>query len=254
MEITADLHTHTVYSHGRGSIEDNVKAAYSRGLRAVGIADHGPGHLFIGVNGAVAFRQMRREVLRLRRQFPGMEILLGVEANIVDLDGSIDVQPSVLSGLDYLLVGYHKLVRPQSLAALGAALANLFAGWKGQGEGSLRRRNTASLTAAVRRFPVAAVTHPGLQVGIDTYELALICAEFGTALEISSAYAAEQEEYVRQALRTEVSFLVSSDAHSPDRVGDFTEAETLIKRLRIPGERLVNRNGRLPTRGRPAAD
>ncbi len=247
VEITADLHTHTVFSHGRGSIGDNVLAAYRRGLRAVGIADHGPGHLFIGVDGVEAFRRMRREIVKTRRLFPGMEILLGVEANIVDLDGSIDVSPASLPELDYLLVGCHKLVRPKSIGALRVALRNLFAGWTGgQSTSSLRRLNTASLTAAVRRFPVVAVTHPGLQVGIDTYELALVCEEYGTALEISSAYAAEQENDVRKALRTGVSFLVSSDAHSPDRVGDFTEALDLIKRLRIPEERLLNREGGLP--------
>lgn len=27
MEILGDYHTHTVFSHGHGSIEDNVKAA-----------------------------------------------------------------------------------------------------------------------------------------------------------------------------------------------------------------------------------
>jgi putative hydrolase len=246
MKITADLHTHTVYSHGRGSIGDNVLAAYSRGLRAVGIADHGPSHLFIGIKGVEAFRRMRREIEQYRRLFPGMEVLLGVEANIVDLDGSIDVPSAILPELDYLLVGYHKLVRPQSIAALRLALSNLFAGRPGTGAGSLCRRNTASLGAAVRRFPVTAITHPGLQVEIDTYQLALVCAEYGTALEISSAYAAEQENDVKQALRTEVGFLISSDAHSPDRVGDFTEALALIKRLRIPGDRLLNREGGLP--------
>jgi putative hydrolase len=245
MRITVDLHTHTVFSHGQGSIEDNVRAAYSRGLRAVGIADHGPGHLFIGIKGLAAFRSMQQEIVKTRRLFPGMEILLGVEANIVDLDGTIDIPPVILPELDYLLVGYHKLVRPQSIAALKLALRNMFAGWTGKNTSSLRRRNTATLTAAVRRYPVAAVTHPGLQVGIDTYELALVCAEYGTALEINSAYAAEQENHVKKALQAEVGFLVSSDAHSPDRVGDFAEALALIERLNIPGERILNQESRL---------
>ena len=35
-----DHHTHTVYSHGKGSIEDNVKVALSKGLKSVAITDH----------------------------------------------------------------------------------------------------------------------------------------------------------------------------------------------------------------------
>ena len=30
-EMGYDLHTHTIYSHGTGSIEDNVKAAIAKG-------------------------------------------------------------------------------------------------------------------------------------------------------------------------------------------------------------------------------
>ena len=44
-EMIFDYHTHTVFSHGKGTIEDNVKAAIDAGLKAVAISDHGPGHL-----------------------------------------------------------------------------------------------------------------------------------------------------------------------------------------------------------------
>ena len=37
MEILADYHTHTVYSHGKGSIEDNVKVAISKGIKKIGM-------------------------------------------------------------------------------------------------------------------------------------------------------------------------------------------------------------------------
>ena len=38
-----DYHTHTTFSHGKGSIEDNVKEAVKKGLKAIAITDHGPG-------------------------------------------------------------------------------------------------------------------------------------------------------------------------------------------------------------------
>lgn len=47
-ELLYDLHTHTTYSHGKGSIEDNVREAFNQGLEFVAISDHGPGHLFYG--------------------------------------------------------------------------------------------------------------------------------------------------------------------------------------------------------------
>ena len=39
MQILADYHTHTVYSHGKGSIEDNVKVAIEKGIKTLGISE-----------------------------------------------------------------------------------------------------------------------------------------------------------------------------------------------------------------------
>ena len=49
MEILGDYHTHTVFSHGHGSIEDNVKAAIKMGLKEIAITDHGFSHNSYGV-------------------------------------------------------------------------------------------------------------------------------------------------------------------------------------------------------------
>src|SRR5690554_3674055 len=108
----ADFHTHTVYSHGRGTIADNVAAARARGLAQVGMSDHGPANLFgVGVRGPSVFLRMRAEIAALEEQWgeslataddfpaessgsdgtPGRwirqvpQVFLGVEANVVDL-------------------------------------------------------------------------------------------------------------------------------------------------------------------------
>ena len=49
--LTKDLHTHTLYSHGKGTPEENVLAAISCGLKTVAVSEHGPGHMFFGVRG-----------------------------------------------------------------------------------------------------------------------------------------------------------------------------------------------------------
>ena len=40
-----DHHTHTVYSHGKGTIEDNVRVASEKGHSSIAITDQGPCHL-----------------------------------------------------------------------------------------------------------------------------------------------------------------------------------------------------------------
>ena len=41
MIITADYHTHTNYSHGKGTPEENVLAAIEKGLRRIAISGDG---------------------------------------------------------------------------------------------------------------------------------------------------------------------------------------------------------------------
>lgn len=240
MHLIADYHTHTIYSHGRGNIEDNIRAALKRNLQAVAITDHGPGHLFIGVRGVPAFRRMQKEIERLRRRCAGIRILLGVEANIVDVDGTIDVPESILRDLDILLVGFHKLVMPQSLPAARMLAANFWQGWTKRHSAKLREKNTEAIIAAVQRYPVDIVTHPGSQVDIDTARLAAVCRQRGTALEINSSYGRELEGYIKAALPAGANLVINSDAHTPMRVGDFAEAIKLVDRLGIPAERIVN--------------
>ena len=49
IKLYADYHTHTVYSHGTGSIMDNVMAARKKGLTEIAITDHGISHFAYGV-------------------------------------------------------------------------------------------------------------------------------------------------------------------------------------------------------------
>ncbi len=80
----ADYHTHTRHSHGSGSVLDNVEAAHHRGLQAIAITDHGPASLFhIGVSSLSAFDAIRQEVNAAQKMYPGIEVLLGAEANVI---------------------------------------------------------------------------------------------------------------------------------------------------------------------------
>ena len=45
LKVVADYHTHTIYSDGKGTIEQNVKSAIDKGLEIIGISDHGYKHM-----------------------------------------------------------------------------------------------------------------------------------------------------------------------------------------------------------------
>ena len=49
MILTGDYHTHTKFSHGKGTIYDNALMAKKIGLKEIGISDHGFSHPAFGL-------------------------------------------------------------------------------------------------------------------------------------------------------------------------------------------------------------
>lgn len=245
MKVFADYHTHTRYSHGKGSIEDNVKAALLCGLTEVGIADHGPAsHSLrrLGVNKPETLLDIKAEIARLQREYPQIRILTGVEANIIGLDGTIDVPSKILQKLDKVLVGLHLMVIPQSwrdgkrIIFDNMVLYRLSRSRRDE----IRYQNTQALLNAIKRYPIDIITHPGYGLDIDTIELARACAQAGTALEINVSHGYLTEEFVKAAAAEGVKFVISSDAHRPEDVGRVQDGINIVQRLGLPMEQILN--------------
>ena len=49
MLLTGDYHTHTVYSHGKGTVLENAMQAKALGLKEIAITDHGFEQLAFGI-------------------------------------------------------------------------------------------------------------------------------------------------------------------------------------------------------------
>ena len=112
MIIYGDYHTHTSYSHGKGSILDNAMIARQKGLKEIAITDHGFTHRTFGLK--------RKDVeniimdIEKAKKATGVNILFGIEENFVSLDGKIGLLPRDLDFLNIVNAGYHKLVKTES--------------------------------------------------------------------------------------------------------------------------------------------
>lgn len=241
LELTADYHTHTYFSHGRGSIECNVKQAVARGLKRIALTDHGFSQPLMGMT-TEKLRQMRRIIDELNRKYAGeIDVLLGVEANVVAMDGRIDVPERCLEMLDVLSVGLHRAVLTTSQPFVWRVKWALNASTvlKGLRE-RLARACTEALTAAVNRYDIDFLTHPGYHYPVNIEPLAAAAAARGTAIEINSSHSLPGAAALRLALERGVNFIIGSDAHRPERVGDFTGAIALAAEAGIPPERILN--------------
>ncbi|MDR1953490.1 MAG: PHP domain-containing protein [Clostridiales Family XIII bacterium] len=234
--MTADLHTHTTFSHGTGSIEDNVKAARAKGIMKIGITDHGSGHIAYGVRRR-NIPKMRAEIERLGAIYTDMEILLGIEANIVNSSGILDVKPAELNSFDYIAAGYHYAALGHN--PIGGAI-NAIQNLAGIDTSRLIRRNTRNVVRALERNPIKILTHPGDKGPVDLLEIAVVCAKTNTLVEINTAHASLSADDIKTMALADVRFIISSDAHTPGRIGDFVGGVNLAIDAGIDMSRIVN--------------
>lgn len=102
MKSLIDVHCHTISSgHAYSTVSENINDAVGKGLKYLGISDHAcsmPGgpHPFFFHN-----------LHLFPRQVEGTKVLRGIEANIIDYDGNIDVEDGVYRNLDYIIASLH---------------------------------------------------------------------------------------------------------------------------------------------------
>lgn len=240
MKIIGDYHTHTVYSHGKGSIEDNVKVAIRKGLKTLAISDHGPGHMFFGIKRS-KFINMRNEIDVLNEKYPELEILLSIEANFMSIDGTIDVDENILKLADLVLCGYHFGSYPNRFFK---DMQMHFCAWGSKFSKKMyeksKKINTEMIINAMNKNEIFAITHPGAKGPIDIIAVAKVAAEKNVALEVNAKHGHLTIDEIKLALTTEVKFIVGSDAHVSERVGDFKASLDRCKEAAIPVDRIIN--------------
>ncbi|EOD00420.1 PHP domain-containing protein [Caldisalinibacter kiritimatiensis] len=240
MRIFADYHTHTIYSHGKGTIKENVESAISKGLKEIAIADHGPSHIGFGVK-KKNFIKMREEIDKLNQEYKDIKILLGVESNIISYDGTIDIDDDILKYLDILLVGFHFGAKPQTISdAYNIYVLNYLGRVSKSIAEKARFLNTKALINAINKYDIDIITHPGAKVDIDTKELAKAAAKRGTALEINASHGQLSLEYLKIAMTEKVKFVISSDAHTPKDVGNVEKAIQRAVSANLKADRIIN--------------
>ncbi len=242
MNLIGDYHTHTIYSHGTGTIRDNAEVGLKKGLKEIAICDHGPGHYLYGVK-KKNIPIMREEINRLNEEFisKGIKILLGVEANLTGYSGSIDMNDRLIDQVDILLLGYHYGVTPHTIYdGFGMYARNPLSKALPIGRERLVELNTRAFVKAINNYKIDFITHPGSKAKVDIRTLAREAAKVGTALEINSKHSQLSVESIKIAMEEDVEFIVNSDAHRPEDVGSVEESLKRARAANLPLERIRN--------------
>jgi len=201
-QILGDLHVHTDWSDGKGSLEEMAKAAMELGYRYIAIVDHFRfAQAIPGLGPEELVRQMEA-IQELNRKLKGFRLLSGIEANILP-DGTIDVPRELLRELEVVVAAIHTHMRMP------------------------KKEMTKRLLSAIENEDVDIIAHPsGRLIGersayeVDWEEVFRRAAKYGTILEVNANPQRLDlcAEHVREAIDTGVKLALGTDAHHPDHL------------------------------------
>ncbi len=223
MNLEADLHVHTIASgHGYSTIKEIVDLAAAKGLKMVGITDHG-----LKMPGAPHWYHFTN-MISLPREIQGIEVIRGVEADILDAGGNIDMPEIVLSSyLDLVLAGFHNET-----------------GYTGKSV----EENTRAMIAAIQNPYVHIIAHPGNpQYPVDVERVVRAAKEYNKAIELNSNSVVVRSGshprctlFAKQAKKYGVWVALNSDAHICYNVGNCEQAISLALEAGIDPDQVLN--------------
>lgn len=219
-----DVHTHSIMSgHAYSSLQEMAMAASEKGLQILGITEHAPE--LSGACDPIYFRNLHV----VPRQMYGVRLLLGAELNILDTDGTMDLDEEYYRMLDIRIAGIHSLC------------------WKG----GTCDENTHAMLQAIRSPWTQIISHPGDGTAQLHFEpIVLAAKETRTLLEINSSsmdpVRQKKEardnniEILRLCKQYEVPIILGSDAHISFSVADYRYALPLLAETDFPEALVIN--------------
>ncbi|MBO8127987.1 MAG: DNA polymerase/3'-5' exonuclease PolX [Peptococcaceae bacterium] len=196
-DIKGDLHVHSKYSDGTGTIEEIAAQARALGLEWVAVCDHSKS---LRIAKGLTEEDLRRKISDIRSfndRSPDIKLLCGTEVDILP-DGRLDYPDNILAELDFVIAAVHSAFKQDRTAM------------------------TERLVKAARHPLVHSIAHPtGRLFGereaydVDIDRIIETCSRHGTALEIN-AYPKRLDldgPSCRLARKKGVRLTIGSDAH-----------------------------------------
>ena len=224
MKILLDVHTHTVASgHAFSTLQEMVRTPADKGLQILGITEHTGG--IPGTCSPIYFRNLPV----VPRLMYGVELLLGAEINIVDYEGSLDLEEEYFKFLDIRIAGLHSLCyRPGTV-----------------------EQNTEAMIGAIRNPHVHIISHPGDGTAeVDFEPIVLASKEHHTLLEINNSSLNPVRKkltardnnltILRLCKKYEVPVILGSDAHISFDIARYDHIYELLQETRFPEELILN--------------
>ncbi|MGX9416711.1 PHP domain-containing protein [Vibrio sp. RC27] len=222
MHLEVDTHTHTIASgHAYSTLIENAKVARENGLKIMCATDHaelmpGAPHPWFFVNQKV-----------LPRFIENVAIIRGVESNIIDETGNIDIQPFMDQNLDWIIASFHEPVFAPNNT----------------------KNHTTALLNVIKNGRVDALGHLGNpRFDFDFDEVISCAAEHNVAIELNNSTLLGHSRVgsidrcykIGEIAKQYNAFITTgSDAHFCDAIGKLDLAQALINKVGIDSQQVI---------------
>ena len=238
MVIHGDYHTHTNRSDGAGTILESALVAKQKGLKEIAITDHGFNHQLYGIK-REDINLMRKECKEAEEQ-TGVKVLLGIEANFISNDGTIDLTNKDLKKFDIILVGHHNFVKAKSVSdKFSLFFRNLISKIFKPSKKKIEK-NTQVYLNAMKKYKINILSHLNYGMKVDTLKVALAARDNNVLVELNGKRIFFTDKEMLEMAKNKVKFIINSDAHSSNKVGEVNNGINLITRLNVPKSLIVN--------------
>lgn len=224
MRIIADLHTHTIAStHAYATINEMTEQASALGLFALAITDHA--RTMPGAPGPFYFESLGI----LPKYLKGVRLLAGIEANICDYKGNLDVEPELQNKLDWIVASMHTLTL--------------------DGKPSVEKCTNAYLQLA-KNPNVNVIGHSGSEYYLYDYDAVIPqFAKEGKLVEINSSAFRYKKDCMGNCIKIAqlckkygARICVNTDSHFTHTLGKAYETLDVLKDIDFPEKLVVNAN------------
>jgi len=196
-DIRGDLHVHTNWSDGRGTIETMAEAAIELGYEYLVFSDHSQS---LKVANGLSPDRLKKKLEAVRaadEKYPEIHLLCGTEVDILR-DGTLDYEDDLLAGLDFVVASVHTSFRIGEEAMterIVRAMNNPYVRTIGHPTGRLLNRRDPYEVDVSRLIREAKATNTALELNayVDRLDLAV--------------------PYVREAVGAGVRITIDTDAH-----------------------------------------
>jgi putative hydrolase len=226
--LKIDLHLHTIASgHAYNTILEYVDQAKKLKMKMIGFADHGP-----SLNSVLTNRWYFENQKRIPKIINGIRILKGIEANIINAHGDLDISDKIITeDLDYVIAYFHM---PNEYKDLGVS------------------QNTEVLIKTMKNGKVNIISHPFAEkaIRIDIEKISRAACFYNVLLEVNLGYISNSKfttsakENLKKMIaivkKNRQKIIINSDAHSIWEMADDSILKKYNKEIGLDNTMIIN--------------